>query len=272
MRYDEILPAPPLARYIKCFWILESPASDSPGPQRILPDGSMEVVFNLADPFRRYNDDGSTQRQPLVLLIGQMRRYMLIEPTGTVRLLGVRFWPGGAYPFITLPQHELADNALNLDAVWGGIVPEIESRMRDARTVPELVALIESVLLARLGRFRAHDEAVFAAVALISRNGGLLSIETLADELGMSLRQLDRRFNSWVGLPPKALCRIVRLNRLLKMVERTGNGPEWVRLALECGYYDQSHFIKEFRTFAGKEPTSYFSEANVMSEHFTGSS
>jgi AraC-like DNA-binding protein len=231
----------------------------------------MEVIFNLAEPFRQYDDDGSFQRQPLVLLIGQMRRYMLIEPTGTVRILGVRFWPGGAYPFITLPQHELADNVFGLDAVWGGIVPEIESRLRDARTTAELVSLIESLLLARLNQFRAPDEAVLAAVALIFRSGGLMSIGTLADEMGMSLRQLDRRFNSRVGLTPKALCRIIRLQRLLKMLEHKGS-PEWARLALECGYYDQSHLIKEFRAFAGKEPTSYFSEPNVMSEHFTLSS
>jgi transcriptional regulator GlxA family with amidase domain len=194
---------------------------------------------------------------------------MLIEPTGTVRLLGVRFWPGGAYPFITLPQYELADNALNLDAIWGGLVPELESRMRDARTNNDLVACVETVLLSRLNQFRTPDEAVFAAVSLISRTGGLVSIETLADEMGMSLRQLDRRFNSRVGLPPKALCRIIRLQRLLKMLEHKGTGAEWARLAHECGYYDQSHFIKDFKAFAGMEPTSYFSEPNVMSEHFT---
>jgi AraC-like DNA-binding protein len=72
-------------------------------------------------------------------------------------------------------------------------------------------------------------------------------------------------------LPPKTLCRIVRFQQVFRFVERLEGRRDWARIALDCGYYDQSHFIKEFKAFSGKEPTSYFAEQNSLSDHFTAS-
>ena len=271
MQYEEITPAEPLPKYIKCFWVMESPAGQSSAPERILPDGCTEMVFNLADRFIQQDVDGKPHQQPLTLLVGQMRRHLLIAPTGTVRLVGVRFWPGGAYPFLGLPQDEIADRVIALDVVWGAMAREIESKIREARTTLAIVRTIEAALLARLSLFRGHDEAEAGAIALILRSGGRLPIEALAEKMGIGFRKLDRRFNTRVGLPPKTLCRIIRFQRALKMIERENVRPDWVQIALECGYYDQPHFIKEFKAFAGTEPTAYFHEPTVMSDHFTQS-
>ena len=271
MLYEEITPVEPLSRYIKCVWVMQSPGAESSSQERILPDGCTEIVFNLADPFRQQDLDNHTQLQPLTLLVGQMRRHLLIAPTGRVKLVGVRFRPGGAYPFLRLPQDEIADRVIALDLVWGAIGRELESRIGEAPTTSGIVREIEAVLLARLSRFRARDEAELKAIDLILRSGGCLPIESLAEEMGISFRKLDRRFNTRVGLPPKTLCRIIRFQRALRMIERESVRPDWVRIALECGYYDQPHFIKEFKTFAGTEPTTYFHEPAVMSDHFTQS-
>ncbi len=99
MRYRAIPPSPYLAKYIECFWTLESDDKlSTASPERILPDGCVELIFNLADPFKRYHANGTTEIQPKTLITGQMRRYAMIEPTGRVKLLGVRFQPSGAYP------------------------------------------------------------------------------------------------------------------------------------------------------------------------------
>ncbi|HLF84754.1 MAG TPA: helix-turn-helix domain-containing protein [Blastocatellia bacterium] len=272
MRYEEFRPVEPLATFVKCFWVLESPAPHSAGPERILPDGCTEIVFHLGDPFDQHHSDGTTERQPLALLVGQMRRHLLIRPTGRVRVLGVRFWPGGAYPFLTLPQNEIAGRVIALDSIWGAITSELHSRIADAATPAESVAHIEATLLARLNNFRRHDNGVLRAIGLILRSGGHVPVESLAVNMGVSLRRLDRTFNTRVGLPPKTLCRIVRFQRVFKMLEQKENGRDWVQIALDCGYYDQAHFVKEFKEFAGKAPTSYFAEQNAMSELFTGAS
>ena len=270
MQYEEFQPAEPLAQHIKCFWILENTRTHSSSQERILPDGCTEIVFHQGDAFDQYNQDGTTERQPLAMLVGQMRRSLVIQPTGRVRVLGVRFWPGGAYPFLQIPQDEIAGQLIALDAVLGSTARELHSRIADAPTAAESVRQVEAILLARLNRFRRHDEAALKAIALILRAGGCLSIDTLAREMGINSRTLDRTFNTRVGLPPKTLCRIVRFQKVFQMIERQKSNPDWIQIALDCGYYDQSHFIKEFKAFAGKEPTSYLAEQNAMSDHFTG--
>lgn len=269
MRYEEFRPAEPLAKFIKCFWALESAGTRTPASERILPDGCTEMVFHLADAFDQHNPDGTTERQPLALLVGQMREHLLIQPTGRVRVLGVRFWPGGAYPFLELPQNEIAGRVISLDSIWGAIARELHSRIADAATTAESVRQVETVLLARLNNCRRHDNGVLKAIALILRSDGCVPVESLAGNMGISLRKLDRSFNTRVGLPPKALCRIVRFQKVFKMLERQEHRPDWARIALDCGYYDQSHLIKEFNAIAGKGPTSYFAEQNVMSELFS---
>jgi AraC-like DNA-binding protein len=271
MQYEEFRPAEPLARHIKCFWILEKAFTHSSSQERILPDGCTEIVFHQGDAFDQYNQDGTTERQPLAMLVGQMRRPLVIQPTGRVRVLGVRFWPGGAYPFLQIPQSEIAGQLIALDTVLGSTARELHSRIADAPTAAESVRQVEAILLARLNRFRLNDEAALKAIALILRAGGCLSIDTLAREMGINSRKLDRTFNTRVGLPPKTLCRIVRFQKVFQMIERQKSSPDWVQIALDCGYYDQSHFIKEFKAFAGKEPTAYLSEQNTMSDHFTAS-
>ncbi|HWO00469.1 MAG TPA: helix-turn-helix domain-containing protein [Blastocatellia bacterium] len=272
MQYEEFRPAAPLAKYVKCFWVLEAEAADSPNQERILPDGCAEIVFQLADPFNQLTPDGTTHRQPLAMLVGQMRRHLLIQPTGRVRVMGVRFWPGGAYPFLDVPQNEILDRIVGLDAVWGKTTPELQSRIADAETASESVKQLEAVLLARLKQFRRHDEAALQATALILRAGGRLSIDALTQELGINSRRLDRTFSERIGLPPKTLCRIVRFQQVFKRLERQAKNLDWLRIALDCGYYDQSHFIKEFKFFSGRAPTSYLAEQNPMSDHFIASS
>jgi AraC-like DNA-binding protein len=272
MQYTEFRPAEPLARLVKCYWVLESAAAPSSDPERVLPDGCTEMVFHLADPFDQHNSDGRTERQPLALLVGQMRKHLLIKPTGRVRVLGVRFWPGGAYPFLTLPQHEIAGQVIALDALLGATIRELHSRVADAASPADSVLQVESLLLARLKDFRRPDDGVIHAIGLILRSGGRIPVESLAANLGIGLRRLDRSFNARVGLTPKTLSRIVRFQRVFKILEQNEIGADWAQIALDCGYYDQSHFIKEFNAFAGIGPTSYFARQNAMSELFTATS
>ena len=93
-------------------------------------------------------------------------------------------------------------------------------------------------------------------------------MDALATTIGINSRGLDRTFNTRVGIPPKTLSRIIRFQQVFKMLEQQNASPNWPQIALECGYYDQSHFIKEFKAFAGREPTAYLNEQNAMSEHF----
>ncbi|MGH7600000.1 MAG: AraC family transcriptional regulator [bacterium] len=269
MRYRAIPPSPYLAKYIECFWTLEGHEKYSEAsPERILPDGCVELIFNLADAFKRYHSNRALEIQPQTLIAGQMRRYAMIEPTGRVKLFGVRFHPGGAYPFFQFPLNELTDQIIGFDSVWNRAGKELADKIQSARSVRERIRIIETALLARLEQRNNADHLVNTAVKTIVAREGLVSIERLRQNLGIGERQLERKFQTAVGITPKFLCRTLRFQKVFKAVERN-QAVNWSFIASECGYYDQAHFIHDFKEFSGQNPTAYFSQDYEMSEYFT---
>lgn len=252
--------------------MLESPPVQFPQADRILPDGCTEIVIHLGDAFHRYQPNDLSERQPNALFVGQMRSHVLLGPSGRVEVFGIRFWPGGAYPFFGVPQHEFTDQIVDLDSIWGWLAAEFRGRIHDAETMDERVNQAEAILASRLHKTKQTDNSALTAAALILEAKGNLSIDSLADKCGIGFRRLDRIFNARVGFSPKTLCRIIRFQRALKLMASGASELALLRIALDTGYYDQSHFIKDFREFAGKEPTSYVAEQNPISDQFIAGS
>ena len=111
MDYRELIPGPALRPYVRCYWTLEAQPTDGAGPQRVLPDGCVEIIVNLGDAFVRHDESGRVERQPRGLIVGPTTRHMSIAPTGQIRLVGIRFSPGGAVPFLSVAPQELRDTA-----------------------------------------------------------------------------------------------------------------------------------------------------------------
>src|SRR5688500_8015776 len=110
MQYRETLPSPRLAGFVKCYWTLEQGAFEAVKvPEPVVPDGCIEIIFNLADRFERLHGENRAETQPATLVAGQMRKSVLIRPTGHVRLFGVRFQPAGAFRFFRFSLSELTD-------------------------------------------------------------------------------------------------------------------------------------------------------------------
>jgi AraC-like DNA-binding protein len=269
MLYREFLARPPLARHVECFWTLEGCAdSNTQAPQRILPDGCMELILNFADPFRRYPGNGSTHVQPLFMLVGQLERHLEIKPTGRVELLGVRFRPAGAAPFLRFPIHEFTGRFEPLDSVLPGLGRRIESLVSERRGLAPRVAAIERILVELLSGAGEPDVRIEESVRRILARRGRIAVRQLARDLGMGERHLERGFNEAVGLAPKVLARIIRFQRVFQEVDGF-QAPDWAQVALDCGYYDQSHFVKDFRQFSGQTPTELFAERAALTAAFT---
>jgi transcriptional regulator GlxA family with amidase domain len=197
-----------------------------------------------------------------------MRRYAMIEPTGRVKLFGVRFQPGGAYPFFQFPLSELTDQIIGFDSVCSRATIELVDKIQAARSLRERISIFETALLARLEQRHGDDQLVDAVVKTIIAREGLVSIDRLRRNLGISERQLERKFQTAVGITPKFLCRTLRFQKVFKAVERHQT-VNWSFIATECGYYDQAHFIHDFKEFSGQNPTAYFSHDYEISEYFT---
>lgn len=270
MHYLEKQPSPHLAEYVKCFWSMEDSAPATlAAPEPVVPDGCLEIVFNLADRFHRFHAANDIETQPATIVAGQMRRSVLIKPTGRISLFGIRFQHAGAFPFFQFSLSELTDRIESIDSVWGASGKEIEGRIFEAGTFAERTAVVETIFTSQLTSNKKFDRSIIEAARLIVGKDGGVPIRRAAKSVGVSERQLEREFKQKIGVSPKLFSRIIRFQRLLKSLE--GEGADGLlEKALEFGYYDQAHMAHEFKEFAGTSPAKFIDDAHRISEAFTG--
>jgi AraC-like DNA-binding protein len=267
MDYRELRPAPNLRPYVRCYWMLSAPAPSDATAQRILPDGCVEIILNLSASFLRHDHSGQTERQPRTLVVGPTTRHMSISPTGAVRLVGIRFVPGGAYPFLSVPPSELRDVAPSLGDVAPPFAADLPERLVSA-TPGAQAAILNETLGGQLARARRlTDRRVQASVRAAYGAERPLRVDALVALTGLGARQIERAFRESVGYGPKTLCRLARFQRVVRAVEPAIR-PSWARLAAQHGYADQSHLAREFREYAGTTLTSYVNELHPMSDRF----
>lgn len=246
---------------MECIWLLEGEGS-APRAQKVVPDGCTELIVHLRDPFQRVAPRGAVV-QPRSFFVGQITRPLLLQAGRRVRTLGIRFRPGGAGPFLRAPLHELTDATVPLEAIWGGEAARFEEALSES---PQPLAAAAALLAREVGG--GADPLVQAAVAEILGSRGRLGVAALARAAGLGTRQLERRFLAAVGLPPKQLCRIVRFQGVFHRLAREDAG-DWVQVALDCGYSDQAHLIRDFRDLAGETPPRYLAAEGQLSRFFT---
>jgi methylphosphotriester-DNA--protein-cysteine methyltransferase len=174
-------------------------------------------------------------------------------------VLLVRFTAPGAAAIFRQPLDEFANATLDLDAVLGGQgrLGRLHEQLAEAPNHGARIALVEDLLLAQAGDARP-DPLVAAAVASIERTGARVRIETLARRIGLSQSALERRFRRIVGASPRKFASLVRLQHVLRLRDA---GIDLTTIAHAAGYFDQSHFIKDFRRFTGLAPASFFRHA-----------
>lgn len=271
MFYREIQPSPPLRNYIRFYWNLE--AEKIPGntfsKERIFPDGCTELIIHYGDSFCRFEGEQSIL-QGHCFVVGQISKFIEVAPTGKTGLLAIRFLPQGIRPFLPCTSRELTDGTFSLSLLFGRKGRELEEKVLYARDNMERIALLETFLLSRLTGNNLPDPLVSASVNYIYQKQGNLKIADLTTAFRISERQLERRFSDAVGLSPKLFSRIIRLQQVFRHAEQ-GKNHNLTELAYACGYYDQAHFIREFRSFTGQNPGLYFGDSHPLTDHFAGS-
>lgn len=257
MDYREFTPSAVLADHVECYWTLAGRASVGSRPERILPDGRPELVWNLADPFVRHRPGAAPVRQAPSLVVGQITTAFLLQATGRIELVAVRFRPAGLGAFLNdLPAHCLTDLDFAIDEVAGARLSTFPDAAAAAPTAEARVAVLETCLLAELRHACPVDPRAAAAIDHITASHGTARVDDVAAAVELSARQLERLFRAQVGIGPKRFARITRFQRLVSRID--GADPDgWARTAIRCGYYDQAHLIRDFREFTGGPPTGF---------------
>lgn len=273
MEYTESPPPPPLASIVRCVWTLDGHADDlRDAAQPVLPDGCPELVVHFGDAFERVHANGIVERQPAVLIAGQLTSQLVLRPTGRIAVVGVRFHPDSAAAILRAPQHELAGLTIGVDAVDAPLGRSLDGVRESARGDATAARAVTAVL----DRLAIHtepariDPRVRRASDVIGRHRGRVSIDRLARHVGLTRRHLERRFQMLVGVSPKRLARIVRFQRALRVLERAGAGQRGTRTAMACGYADQAHFVREFRELAGCPPEAHLLRHAELNGFYAG--
>jgi AraC-like DNA-binding protein len=264
MEYVIYSPSVPLKEFVTCFWMITD--GDTGRRERILPNGSSELVINLCENEIRTYDPTQPERVNRLsgaVFAGTYSRALICDARQHRSMLGVHFRPGGALCFMGTPATELSDAHANLEDLWGSRARALREQICEATTARERFELMEQALLDRARRVPRRHPAVEAALRLFGPFGTDSSTREVAQELGISQRRFIDLFAHQVGLTPKLLCRILRFKyaRILaeKLESQSREAPaiDWAQIAIACGYYDQSHLIRDFENLSGLSPSQY---------------
>jgi AraC-like DNA-binding protein len=228
--YREIPPPAALAEVIECCWT----AMPAQAGHRVVPDGCADIVFRVRD------------CRPEILAVGAMTRFQDVAD-GTA--MGVRFRPGMWARVLGVAAEELTDQTIPVEDLWGARARSLRERACDARSDEERARiLVETAMHAVEAR-----TPVQRAIAALEKRRGLVSLDWLAREAGLSARQFRRVSLRETGLSPKLLARILRFRHAGSRV--AAESGDHAGLAAECGFADQAHMIAEFKRFAGRTPS-----------------
>ncbi len=257
MEYVSRVPRPPLDGLIDDLYYLELEGAP-PYPRLTLPPmPAAFLIVNLGAPFRirAGTDSEAGEYADGVVITTPTRAFEFGYPPGT-RSVGVHFKPWGAAPFLPMPAGELCDRPVTLEDVWGrSTVAALRDRMATAAGPHEMLTLLEDQLMrsiretAGLGLVR-HTSSVIAAAT------GAVAIGELSVAAGVSSTHLAQRFKEVIGVTPKRFARTYRFAATVLSIDPAGP-VDWLELAGRAGYYDQAHFVNEFRAFTGLTPTRY---------------
>jgi AraC-like DNA-binding protein len=269
--YLELTPAAPLAPFIRKLWYarVEQAAHQR---ERILPNGCVQVILNLARDYVLDCCEGSLElRRPPALVVGARSVYEIVDTSDMADLIGIVFSPGGFTPFASDAAHCFSNQSVALDSIWACDTQPLRDRLREIDSPQVRLQCLEQFLVARFTsrlESRQRPPQIQFALRYFAHNPSIASVRETARQIGWSERRFSQVFREEVGLTPKVWCRIQRFQQAVRQLH-AGADIRWAELALDCGYYDQSHFANEFRAFSGVDATTYSARRTVWANHIS---
>ncbi len=258
MRYEEWLPGSvDLAGLITAYWRVSGDGLHVPS-SAVLPDGHVELVFNLGDPVGLVGPAYSGN-QPDRAVVGPLSKALRLRYRGPVDTFGIRFHPARGAGFLGKLATELADRLLLLSQVCAPLDSALAPLLLNhpSPATDAWRGALDQALLGQLPSALPLDAPVIAMVDRLTRSDAMPAVTQIAREIGISSRQLQRRFLAAVGMPPKRFVRVLRFARVWQLASMRPR-ETWAGLAAEHGYADQAHLVREFRAFGAEPPTHVF--------------
>lgn len=264
MFFKRIEPSSELKDFIDCYWVVESDNS-APIKQKIIPDGFPELIFHYGDPYR-ININKEWQLQSKGLVAGQIKKHFYLENTGRSGVFGIKLKPAALNHLFGLTMNELADKVIGIEELNQSDLYQLNFAIISCSTYQEMLVVAEKELKTISKSIRTKDETIDDIVESISNTNGTVTISEIQKKFFITERQLQRKFQKYIGLSPKFYSRIIRFNHIFQLLKE--KRLSWLEITHLSGYFDQSHFIRDFKAFTGEEPSNYFFDAPDMANFF----
>ena len=227
--------------------------------ERLLPDGSANLIIELNGVNQHVYDNESLQvikTHRHAWISGMQSGFISIDSGLNASMVIIRFLPQGAYPFLHVPVEELNDLVIEADLVFAQSVAQLRNSIQEATLVEEKFAQIYQWLKARFKPELLPNQVIQYTLNQIHQMPTLEALQNITQSVGYSQKHLIHLFKKYVGFRPKQYQQITRFNLALRQIEQ-GKFGQLTSLGYDCGYYDQAHFIKEFKKFAGFSPKRF---------------
>jgi AraC-like DNA-binding protein len=262
MYFERIDPPDQLASIVECYWIIEND-DPTPAKQKIIPDGFAELIFHYREPYR-ISIEGNWSTQTPTLLAGQIDKHFYLENTGRSGIFGIKLQPAALTNLFDLNMKEFTNKVVDLSSVKQVPIQDLSDALVSPATHDAKLEAANTFFADTL-QLRYEGSPVDAVITRIIREHGMISVTELTDVAHVGERQLENLFKKYVGLSPKLYARIIRFSYIFELIKEQ---KTWSDLAYEAAFYDQSHFIRNFRDFTGENPADYQFDNKTMANFF----
>ncbi|HEX2959331.1 MAG TPA: helix-turn-helix domain-containing protein [Chitinispirillaceae bacterium] len=260
MNFQIIQPAGFLKNYIKNYCFMESSRCESDMMERVIPTENIQLMFHYRNPFIVYHPDTSITKQPRSIISGLSNSFLDVTTNGEAGVVFISFYPTSACHFFRFPLSEIENQNLDLAEILGPEVRLVEELLYFATSLKEKVSVIENFLIKRYSPVHSHDsQLIWKAIEIIKMSNVPLNIAALSESLSTTTKTLERKFAQYLGKTPKQLIKLLRFQRVLHDFSCNKNF-NLTEHAYNNGYFDQAHFIRDFKNFAGYTPGEFITK------------
>lgn len=257
MIFETFVPKAPLDRFVKIVIFYEG-YDPAHRVDRFLPDGNVEIIIDLIDrPQFIYDNDSLVEIQTCnrVWASGVRTEPITIPAGKDASMMVIAFKRGMAYPFFPFPMDEISDSVVDADLIWGEDFLLLREQIAENKYSARKFEVVEEFLLrAYLGRMIVNPCVEYAVSQIVAASD--VAMAQLSAKIGYSQKHFISMFKKQVGVTPKSYLRLMRFQQTVATIDAASN-PDWSEIALAAGFYDQSHFIRDFKHFSGFTPDDY---------------
>lgn len=247
---------PLLRNLIKYFWVIESESIISVN-HKLLPVNNIDFIFNFSSQIEYIGDEKVRTTSTRFHFNGIRDKYCIINQTGNLRVFGASFFSIGLFPILRMPLNEFTSKTIELDDIISNFTDEILKKLTSLQSNSEIIKIIEMAIADTVDISLIPGKDIYELIKVFNSSNHCIS--DFCEQYGVNQRKLERIFNKYIGVSPKLFQRINRLQGIINQFKQK-KSDNLTLFAYDNNYFDQTHFIKDFKTFIGTTPTEFLSQ------------